>query len=35
MAPFLHDYIRKQITVFVLDPVKNFAEDPVKKKSGG
>ena len=27
LAPFLHDYIRKQITVFVLDPVKKSAED--------
>jgi Polyketide cyclase / dehydrase and lipid transport len=35
LAPFLHNYIRKQITVFVLDPIKNFAEDPAKKKSGG
>ena len=27
LAPFLHDYIRKQITVFVLNPVKKLAED--------
>src|SRR5215510_9548677 len=28
LAPFLADYIRKQITVYVLDPVKKSAEDP-------
>ena len=27
LAPFVDGYIRKQITVFVLDPVKKFAEN--------
>ena len=33
LAPFLADYIRKQITVYVLDPVKKSAEDPKYRPS--
>ena len=34
VAPFLDGYIRKQITVFVLDPVKKFAENPSAIRNG-
>src|SRR5215475_9911488 len=33
-APLLDGYIRKQITVFVLEPVKKFAENPSTIRNG-
>jgi hypothetical protein len=34
IAPFLDGYIRKQISVFILDPVKKLAEEQEKRIGG-